>query len=150
MPSQPKRIMLVVGEASGDLYGAQLVNHLYQHDPSLDIYGVAGENLKREGIRVLFDVARLFSRSGGVVHMASLVFLVDLVYLVVSSIWPVPSISSISSILSVSVFRLFRHVIVTGRPDRPDDQRNQIIQSTGYGGHRDTYPIRLFDQLFFF
>ena len=59
MPSQPKRIMLVVGEASGDLYGAQLVNHLYQHDPSLDIYGVAGENLKREGIRVLFDVARL-------------------------------------------------------------------------------------------
>jgi len=59
MPNQPKRIMLVVGEASGDLYGAQVVNHLYQHDPSLDIYGVAGENLKREGIRVLFDVARL-------------------------------------------------------------------------------------------
>jgi lipid-A-disaccharide synthase len=59
MPNQPKRIMLVVGEASGDLYGAQLVNHLYQHDPSLDIYGVAGENLKREGIRVLVDVARI-------------------------------------------------------------------------------------------
>ena len=58
-PNQVKRIMLVVGEASGDLYGAQLVNHLYKQDPSLDIYGVAGENLKREGIRVLFDVARL-------------------------------------------------------------------------------------------
>lgn len=59
MPNQAKRIMLVVGEASGDLYGAQLVNHLYRQNPSLDIYGVAGENLKREGIRVLFDVARL-------------------------------------------------------------------------------------------
>ncbi|NIO09906.1 MAG: lipid-A-disaccharide synthase [Deltaproteobacteria bacterium] len=59
MSKDAKKIMLVVGEASGDLYGAQLVNQLYRQDPSLDIYGVAGENLKREGIRVLFDVARL-------------------------------------------------------------------------------------------
>ncbi|MFQ5903427.1 MAG: lipid-A-disaccharide synthase [Candidatus Binatia bacterium] len=58
-PRQPKRVMLVVGEASGDLHGAHLVNSLHQRDPTLEIFGVAGEGLKREGIRVIFDVARL-------------------------------------------------------------------------------------------
>jgi lipid-A-disaccharide synthase len=54
-----KRIMLVVGEASGDLHGAHLVRSLYQRDPSLEIFGVAGEFLKVEGLRVIFDMARL-------------------------------------------------------------------------------------------
>jgi len=51
--------MLVVGEASGDLYGAQLVRRLFQQDPTLEIFGVAGENLKQVGIKVVFDAARL-------------------------------------------------------------------------------------------
>ncbi|MCH7569930.1 MAG: lipid-A-disaccharide synthase [Deltaproteobacteria bacterium] len=56
---QSKRVMLVVGEASGDLHGARLVKSLRQRDPSIEIFGVAGECLKKEGIRVIFDVARL-------------------------------------------------------------------------------------------
>ena len=51
--------MLVVGEASGDLYGAQLVKCLLQEEPALEIFGVAGEGLKKAGMRVVFDVARL-------------------------------------------------------------------------------------------
>lgn len=51
--------MLVVGEASGDLHGARLVKSLYQRDPGLEIFAVAGEGLKREGVKVLFDVDRL-------------------------------------------------------------------------------------------
>jgi lipid-A-disaccharide synthase len=51
--------MLVVGEASGDLHGSNLVHSLYQRDPTLEIFGVAGERLRREGMRVIFDVARL-------------------------------------------------------------------------------------------
>ena len=58
-PRQPKRVMLVVGEASGDLHGAHLVKSLHQRDPTLEIFGVAGEGLKREGVRVIVDVARL-------------------------------------------------------------------------------------------
>jgi lipid-A-disaccharide synthase len=58
-PKQSKRVMLVVGEASGDLHGANLVKSLRQRDPSIEIFGVAGERLKREGVRVIFDVARL-------------------------------------------------------------------------------------------
>lgn len=56
---RPKRILLVVGEASGDLHGARLAHALLQRDPGLEIFGVAGERLRGEGVRVLFDVARL-------------------------------------------------------------------------------------------
>lgn len=51
--------MVVVGEASGDLHGALLVRSLRQREPTLEILGVAGEGLKREGIQVLFDVDKL-------------------------------------------------------------------------------------------
>lgn len=51
--------MLVVGEASGDLHGAHLVKSLRRCDPTLEVFGVAGEGLKREGVRVLYDVERL-------------------------------------------------------------------------------------------
>jgi lipid-A-disaccharide synthase len=51
--------MIVVGEASGDLHGARLVRLLYQRDPTLEFFGVGGEGLKREGLKVIFDVARL-------------------------------------------------------------------------------------------
>lgn len=56
---QPKRVMLVVGEASGDLHGAQLVQSLFERAPKLEIFAVAGEELKRQGVKVLFDVNRL-------------------------------------------------------------------------------------------
>jgi lipid-A-disaccharide synthase len=51
--------MLVAGEASGDLHGSRLVRALYQRDPALEVFAVAGEGLKREGVRVVFDVARI-------------------------------------------------------------------------------------------
>jgi lipid-A-disaccharide synthase len=54
-----KRIMMVVGEASGDLHGSRLVKSLLERDPTLDIFGAGGENLRKQGLRVIFDVARL-------------------------------------------------------------------------------------------
>ena len=55
----PRRVLLVVGEASGDLHGAHLVRAMREKDPALEISAVAGEGLKREGVRVVFDVARI-------------------------------------------------------------------------------------------
>jgi lipid-A-disaccharide synthase len=52
-------IMLVVGEASGDAYGAQLVNALHKRDSALKIYGVAGEQLQQTQFEALFTVAKL-------------------------------------------------------------------------------------------
>lgn len=51
--------MLVVGEASGDAYGAQLVEALHRRDGSLRIYGVAGEQLRRTRFDALFSVDKL-------------------------------------------------------------------------------------------
>lgn len=51
--------MLVVGEASGDAHGAQLVEALHRCDPALKIYGVAGELLQDKKFEALFSVAKL-------------------------------------------------------------------------------------------
>ena len=59
MSRKLKKIMIVVGEASGDLHGARLVRSLYHLDPDLEIFGVAGEGLKREGIKVTLDMGDL-------------------------------------------------------------------------------------------
>jgi len=59
MSARGKRIMLVVGEASGDLHGARLVQSLYQRDPDLEIFGVAGERLREAGLGVVIDVSQL-------------------------------------------------------------------------------------------
>ena len=54
-----KRIMLVVGEASGDLHGSRVVRALREREPGLQISAVAGAALRGEGVKVLFDVDRL-------------------------------------------------------------------------------------------
>jgi lipid-A-disaccharide synthase len=51
--------MLVVGEASGDIHGARLVEALLKRDPALQIFGVAGEQLQQTRFETLFSVARL-------------------------------------------------------------------------------------------
>ncbi len=59
MARRQKEIMLVVGEASGDVHGAQFVKALHKRDAVLKIYGVAGEQLGRTQFETLFSVAKL-------------------------------------------------------------------------------------------
>ncbi len=51
--------MLVVGEASGDVHGANLVKALHRQDANLKIFGVAGEQLQQTDFEALFNVAKL-------------------------------------------------------------------------------------------
>ena len=60
--------MLVVGEASGDAHGAQLVEALHERDAALKVFGVAGEQLQRTDFEALFTVAQLTGM--GVVELA--------------------------------------------------------------------------------
>lgn len=46
-------LMIVTGEASGDLHGAHLVRALHEQQPGLEICGVGGRYLQAEGIRLL-------------------------------------------------------------------------------------------------
>jgi lipid-A-disaccharide synthase len=56
---QGKEIMLVVGEASGDIHGANLIKALRTRDPTLKAYGVAGEQLVQTDFEALFSVSKL-------------------------------------------------------------------------------------------
>jgi lipid-A-disaccharide synthase len=54
-----KEIMLVVGEASGDMHGASLVKALLKRNPNLRFFGVAGDQLQRTTFETVFTVAEL-------------------------------------------------------------------------------------------
>ncbi len=46
-------VLIVAGEASGDLHGAHLVREMKALDPSLSFCGVGGQNLEAEGVRLI-------------------------------------------------------------------------------------------------
>lgn len=51
--------MMIAGEASGDLHGAGVVRELKKADPSIDVFGVGGDQMKREGMTVVYHVREL-------------------------------------------------------------------------------------------
>jgi len=53
--TNPKQIMIVAGEVSGDLHGGNLVKAMRQMDPSLRFYGVGGRKLKEAGVNLIAD-----------------------------------------------------------------------------------------------
>lgn len=54
-----QRIMIIAGEASGDLHGSGVVRELKRIQPSLDIYGVGGDRMKREGMELIYHINEL-------------------------------------------------------------------------------------------
>ncbi|MDH5298509.1 MAG: lipid-A-disaccharide synthase [Desulfobulbaceae bacterium] len=52
-------IMIVAGEASGDLHGAHLVKALRDLEPKLSACGMGGEAMAGEGVEILYDAARM-------------------------------------------------------------------------------------------
>lgn len=67
----PKRVLLVAGEASGDLHGGFLVQELQRQLPGVEIAGVGGDHLRARGIDILADV-RVLSAAGLVEIISSL------------------------------------------------------------------------------
>lgn len=52
-------IMIVAGEASGDMHGANLVRAMHQLAPGLRFCGMGGSELARAGVELLCDAAKL-------------------------------------------------------------------------------------------
>jgi lipid-A-disaccharide synthase len=48
-----KRVLIIAGEASGDLYGGNLVEAIRTVDPSIYFLGVGGSHMKKAGVRLL-------------------------------------------------------------------------------------------------
>jgi len=53
------RVLIVAGEASGDAHAARLVAAMRGELPSVQVFGVGGEALAREGVELLFPAAAL-------------------------------------------------------------------------------------------
>ena len=51
--------MMIAGEASGDLHGSGVVRELKRIDASIDIYGVGGDKMKREGMTLVYHIREL-------------------------------------------------------------------------------------------
>lgn len=49
-----KKVLLVAGEASGDLHGSHLVKAIQSIDPEIRFFGVGGEGLKKAGMELLY------------------------------------------------------------------------------------------------
>jgi lipid-A-disaccharide synthase len=54
-----KQIMIVAGEASGDLHGGNLVQAMHRIDPEIRFYGVGGGKLKAAGVELTADAAEM-------------------------------------------------------------------------------------------
>jgi lipid-A-disaccharide synthase len=67
-----KKIMIVAGEASGDLHGSNLVKEMLSLDHRMKFYGIGGEKLKNAGVEILADssdmavvgITEVFSKLG--------------------------------------------------------------------------------------
>jgi lipid-A-disaccharide synthase len=53
------RILISAGEASGEMYGAQLIEALRRLDPSLEFFGVGGERMRTAGCDTVVDTKDL-------------------------------------------------------------------------------------------
>lgn len=54
-----RRVMIIAGEASGDLHGSGVVRELKRLDPSLEILGVGGDRMRQEGMELIYHIREL-------------------------------------------------------------------------------------------
>jgi lipid-A-disaccharide synthase len=53
------KIMIVSGEASGDMHGAKLAESLYAQGNPIELFGIGGERMRSAGVRIEVDAHRL-------------------------------------------------------------------------------------------
>lgn len=61
-PRPRRRIMIVAGEASGDLHGGDLAARIFALEPEAELFGIAGQAMRAAGVHPLFraeDIAGL-------------------------------------------------------------------------------------------
>jgi lipid-A-disaccharide synthase len=55
----PMRVLIVAGEASGDLHGASLARALRQLSPSIELVGVGGDRMQAAGVELVYHYRHL-------------------------------------------------------------------------------------------
>lgn len=53
------RVLIIAGEASGDMHGAGVVRELKHLNPSIDLFGVGGDKMQSAGMELIYHVREL-------------------------------------------------------------------------------------------
>jgi lipid-A-disaccharide synthase len=59
MNNSKKNLMIIAGEVSGDMHSAALIHELKKLDHDLEIYGIGGNLMKREGAYLIYHLNRM-------------------------------------------------------------------------------------------
>ena len=54
-----RKVWIISGESSGDLYGARLAQDLWKKDPAMEISGMGGVRMRSAGVNILVDSTEL-------------------------------------------------------------------------------------------
>lgn len=54
--SRPLRVLMIAGEASGDMHGAGVVNALRQAEPDIEIFGIGGNQMRAAGMEIWYHL----------------------------------------------------------------------------------------------
>ena len=55
---QPKRIVVIAGEESGDLHAASFIRQLKISNPDIQLSGIGGRHMQEAGVHLVSDLAR--------------------------------------------------------------------------------------------
>lgn len=59
MMNESKKILIVAGEASGDLHGSSLIKELKKINSQFQFFGIGGDRMKKEGMELVYDIDKL-------------------------------------------------------------------------------------------
>ena len=54
-----RRVMIIAGEASGDAHGAGVVRELKHIEPDIEIFGIGGDKMQKEGMKLIFHIREM-------------------------------------------------------------------------------------------
>jgi lipid-A-disaccharide synthase len=54
----PRRFLIVAGEASGDMYGAEVARSLFRRFPNCTIHGLGGQRMRDAGVELAGDISK--------------------------------------------------------------------------------------------
>ena len=54
-----KKVFIMTGEYSGDIHASNVVNHLKELNPEIEIEGIGGQNLKNAGVKLFSDHSKM-------------------------------------------------------------------------------------------
>jgi lipid-A-disaccharide synthase len=76
-PGHAPKVLIVAGEASGDLHGSFLVREMLNINPALHFYGIGGNKMRKAGVKLLAHAAdiavvgvfEVFSKIGNIIKI---------------------------------------------------------------------------------